>query len=171
MKSFPLYAAGARIWSLGKYHLLLSLLLSILSSTLTAFTTENTPVLFSSLIPGDPEIALINQSSDNEQWIITMGGGLLNAMSWKKKKEKKTPPCSPWEVFIWDLRIWMFLRLSLEIFVLVFLPLTLSLTSKAPAASPFPLSALHLLHFLYAASLFLSWKSKLTGFTVRLSCL
>lgn len=103
--------AGAQIWSLGKYHLLLSLLLSILSSTLTVFITENTPLLFSTLIPGDPEIALINQSSDNEQWIITMGGGLLNAMRWKKKRKQ---PRSPREVFIWDLRIWMFLQLSLE---------------------------------------------------------
>lgn len=39
-------------------------------------------------MPGDPEIALINQSSDNEQWIITMGGGLQNAARWETKGEK-----------------------------------------------------------------------------------
>lgn len=45
-----------------------SLLHSILSSTITVFIPENTPLLFfSTLMPGDPEIALINQSSDNEQ--------------------------------------------------------------------------------------------------------
>lgn len=126
------------------------------------FITENTPLLFSPLIPGDPEIALINQSSDNEQWIITMGGGLLNAMRWKKKEKI---PHSPREVFIWDLRIWMFLRLSLETQCGYFCHWPYP--SQAHYQLPFPPPPLVLPPFCIfcnAISLFLCWKSKLKGF-------
>lgn len=57
------------------------LLRSVLSGTLA-----ETPRPLLQPTPRDSEIALINQSSDNEQWIITMGGGLHeNAMRWEIK--------------------------------------------------------------------------------------